>query len=106
MVPEEPARSGAPDFYMEMARESVDLPACSLSRARAARRVLRYLLDSNEFLSPYGIRSLSRIHRERPFVHARGMRGAGAWITARRIEHPLFGGNSNCGTGMVPVIIC
>ena len=31
-------------------------------------RVLRYLLDENEFLSPHGIRSLSRVHAEHPYV--------------------------------------
>ena len=64
------------------------------SRERLAR-VLRYLLDTNEFLSPYGIRSLSRIHRDRPFVlHVDG--------EERRVDYdpgesstPLFGGNSN-----------
>ena len=36
-------------------------------------RVLGYLLDEDEFLSPYGIRSLSRYHRDHPFVvHAGG----------------------------------
>jgi hypothetical protein len=36
-------------------------------------RVLKYVLDENEFLSPYGVRSLSRYHREHPFVlHAGG----------------------------------
>jgi hypothetical protein len=57
--------------------------------------VLRYLLDPNEFLSPYGIRSLSRIHSERPFVLA--VDGE-----ERRVDYepgesttPLFGGNSN-----------
>src|SRR5260370_26571044 len=37
------------------------------SRARL-ERVLRYLLDENEFLSPHGIRSLSRFHKEHPQV--------------------------------------
>ena len=37
------------------------------SRERLTR-VLRYLLDENEFLSPYGVRSLSRVHLEHPFV--------------------------------------
>ena len=36
------------------------------SVARAAGAVLRYLLDENEFLSPFGIRSLSRYHEEHP----------------------------------------
>jgi Glycosyl hydrolase family 63 C-terminal domain len=31
-------------------------------------RVLRYLLDEQEFLSPYGVRSLSRIHLDQPYV--------------------------------------
>ncbi|MBI3319422.1 MAG: glucosidase, partial [Candidatus Omnitrophica bacterium] len=39
------------------------------SRERLTR-VLRYLLDEREFLSPYGLRSLSRIHQERPYVLA------------------------------------
>ena len=30
-------------------------------------RVLGYLLDENEFLSPHGIRSLSRYHKDHPF---------------------------------------
>src|SRR4026209_446164 len=32
------------------------------------RRMLAYMLDENEFLSPYGIRSLSRCHAEHPYV--------------------------------------
>ena len=32
------------------------------------RRVLAYLLDENEFLSPYGIRALSRYHAEHPYI--------------------------------------
>src|SRR5262249_23342266 len=37
------------------------------SRTRL-ERVLRYMLDESEFLSPYGLRSVSRYHREHPFV--------------------------------------
>ena len=37
------------------------------------RRVLAKMLDENEFLSPYGIRSLSRFHGEHPYVfHVEG----------------------------------
>ena len=32
------------------------------------RRVLKVMLDEREFLSPYGIRALSQIHREHPYV--------------------------------------
>ena len=31
------------------------------------RRVLKYMLNEDEFLSPYGIRSLSKAHLEHPF---------------------------------------
>jgi hypothetical protein len=36
------------------------------------RRILTRVLDENEFLSPHGIRSLSRYHAEHPYVFAAG----------------------------------
>ncbi|MCU1258382.1 MAG: hypothetical protein JWO80_1267, partial [Bryobacterales bacterium] len=58
-------------------------------------RVLRTVLDENEFLSPYGIRSLSKIHDKHPYV----LRVDGE---ERRVAYEpgeshsgLFGGNSN-----------
>src|SRR5204862_5635610 len=36
------------------------------------RRILTRMLDENEFLSPYGIRSLSRYHAEHPYVFSAG----------------------------------
>jgi hypothetical protein len=57
--------------------------------------ILRYVLDENEFLSPFGIRSLSRIHHDRPYVCSPGG-------TPQRVDYEpgnsttsLFGGNSN-----------
>ncbi|MBV9742233.1 MAG: glucosidase [Acidobacteriia bacterium] len=59
------------------------------------RRVLAYVLDENEFLAPHGIRSLSRVHRELPYV----LRANGSEY---RVDYEpgesatgLFGGNSN-----------
>jgi hypothetical protein len=59
------------------------------------RRVLRFMLDENEFLSPYGIRALSRVHRERPYVM--GVNGHSYSVAYEPAESSsgLFGGNSN-----------
>jgi hypothetical protein len=58
-------------------------------------RILNYLVDEEEFLSPFGIRSLSRIYRERPFV----LRSHGAEAEVHYepgvSESGMFGGNSN-----------
>jgi len=64
------------------------------SRERLTR-VLRYVLDEGEFLSPYGIRSLSRAHAQRPFVlHAGGREHRVDYLPGDS-DSGLFGGNSN-----------
>ncbi len=59
------------------------------------RRVLARMLDEAEFLSPYGLRSLSRHHREHPLVIA--LDGGAARLDYEPAESRtgLFGGNSN-----------
>ncbi len=58
-------------------------------------RLLRYVLDENEFLSPFGLRSVSKFHKDHPFVFEAG--GA-----SHRVDYEpgdsttgLYGGNSN-----------
>jgi hypothetical protein len=64
------------------------------SRSRL-ERVLRYALDEREFLSPYGIRSLSRIHLEHPYLfQAEGNAYRVAYVPGES-DNDLFGGNSN-----------
>ncbi len=59
------------------------------------QRVLRYLLDEQEFLSPYGIRSLSRIYMEKPYEFwTDGMSYQVDYVPAES-NTGLFGGNSN-----------
>jgi hypothetical protein len=59
------------------------------------QRVLSYLLDEKEFLSPYGIRALSRYHLENPFVfHTGGQEHRVEYLPAES-NNGMFGGNSN-----------
>jgi hypothetical protein len=59
------------------------------------RQVLRVMLDENEFSSPYGIRSLSRHHREHPYRwFVNGEEHRVGYEPGESASH-LFGGNSN-----------
>jgi len=65
-----------------------------LARSRLLR-VLEYMLDESEFLSPHGIRALSKYHQQNPFI----LRVDGQ---EHRVDYEpaesntgLFGGNSN-----------
>jgi hypothetical protein len=59
------------------------------------RYVLKTMLDENEFLSPYGIRSISRYHAEHPYVfYVNGQEYRVDYWPAES-ESPMFGGNSN-----------
>src|SRR5262249_41261497 len=61
------------------------------------RRVLSKMLDENEFLSPFGIRSLSRYHAEHPYVfHAGGQDYCVSYLPAQS-DTGMFGGHSNWG---------
>jgi len=58
-------------------------------------RMLRYVFDENEFLSPFGIRSLSRAYAEHPYVlDSDGQRQTVEYVPAES-NTSLFGGNSN-----------
>jgi hypothetical protein len=59
------------------------------------RRILSRMLDENEFLSDYGIRALSRAHREKPYVlNVHGQEYRVAYLPAES-DSGVFGGNSN-----------
>jgi len=59
------------------------------------RSVLRYMLDENEFLSPFGIRALSRYHRENPYTFSVGRDVYRVDYEPAESTSGLFGGNSN-----------
>jgi mannosylglycerate hydrolase MGH1-like protein/glycosyl hydrolase family 63 len=64
------------------------------SRERLVR-VLRYMLDEQEFLSPFGIRSLSKIHQSHPFSLRFNGDDHRLEYTPGESTTGLFGGNSN-----------
>jgi len=67
----------------------------SLLRGYRMKCLLRYMLDENEFLSPYGIRSVSKYHLEHPYiVNVDGMQFSIKYTPAES-DSGLFGGNSN-----------
>jgi hypothetical protein len=67
----------------------------SLFNEAKLRRVLARMLDENEFLSPYGIRALSRYHQEHPFVfHCNGQEFRVDYLPGDS-NSGMFGGNSN-----------
>jgi hypothetical protein len=81
--------------------ESMEVPGqgvrrlLSIVNRERLRRVLKIMLSEEEFLSPYGIRSLSRFHRDHPYILS--VNG-----TQHRVDYEpaesttaLFGGNSN-----------
>jgi hypothetical protein len=59
------------------------------------RRILSKMLDENEFLSPYGIRSLSKFHQQHPFVFYVGGQAYRVDYLPAESNTGMFGGNSN-----------
>ena len=83
---------GASISYAEMGHGHRLLAVPSRERLE---RVLSYMLDEHEFFSPYGIRSVSRVHLDRPYVfRAEGMEWGVDYVPGESTTG-AFGGNSN-----------
>jgi hypothetical protein len=67
----------------------------SLLSKRKLQRVLGYMLDENEFLGPYGIRSLSKYHLDHPFKFWVGNEEYKVQYLPAESNTGMFGGNSN-----------
>ncbi len=66
-----------------------------LVNQKRLRRILTRMLDENEFLSPYGIRSLSRYHAEHPYVFSASGQEYRVSYLPGESDSGMFGGNSN-----------
>ena len=80
-----------------MARDGQDPGRRILAIPTRARleRVLKYVFDESEFLSPHGVRSISRAYREHPFTVALGGENYQVDYEPGESRSWIFGGNSN-----------
>ena len=67
----------------------------SVLNRKKLERVLAYVLDENEFLGPHGIRSVSRHHKDHPFVFNLEGRAYDVTYLPAESNSGMFGGNSN-----------
>ena len=81
--------------YMECSGGGQGRRLLAVPSRERLERVLRYVLDEDEFLSPYGIRSLSRFHREHPYVFRTDDQEHRVDYSPGESTTGMFGGNSN-----------
>jgi hypothetical protein len=67
----------------------------ALVNADRLRRILARMLDENEFLSPFGIRALSRYHDAHPYIFAIDGQDSKVNYQPAESDSGMFGGNSN-----------
>jgi hypothetical protein len=83
--------------HLDMSRQSEQGTRYLLTIAnrRKLERIYRYVLDENEFLSPHGVRALSKFHRDHPFVLALDGQSHSVDYEPGESTTGFFGGNSN-----------
>jgi hypothetical protein len=74
---------------------SGEMHLLSLLRGHRMKRILYRMLDETEFLSPHGIRALSKYHLDHPYEFEVGDQLYSVPYTPGESTVPLFGGNSN-----------
>jgi hypothetical protein len=81
--------------YMTEGKSEAGRRLLAIPSKQRLERVLRYVFDEREFLSPYGVRSLSRIYEGKPFVLQAGGQEYRVSYVPGESDSALFGGNSN-----------
>ncbi len=77
------------------AAEDHDVRILAIPSKERLERLLAYLLDEEEFLSPYGIRSLSKYHEKHPYSFFAGGKEHRVEYMPDESDTGMFGGNSN-----------
>jgi hypothetical protein len=72
-----------------------DRRLCAILNETNLRRVLRTMLDESEFLSPYGIRALSKYHADHPYKVSVAAETYEVGYLPAESDTGMFGGNSN-----------
>jgi hypothetical protein len=67
----------------------------SLLRGSRMKKLLRRMLDETEFLSDYGVRAISRIHKDQPYTFRWGNQSMTVEYQPGESTSGMFGGNSN-----------
>jgi len=81
--------------YLEKSSRAHQHRLLAIPSRERLQRVLHYVLDEREFLSPYGIRSLSKIHQDEPYrLQVNGESFEVSYVPGES-RTGLFGGNSN-----------
>ena len=95
------------EWFIENRADLTENVACMHTKGEGERRllsivgseqlksILKFMLDSNEFLSLYGIRALSRVHKECPYVLPVNGHEYRVRYEPAESSTGLFGGNSN-----------
>jgi len=84
--------------YMQQKQSNGDLRTrrlLAIPSKERLQRVLHYVLDEREFLSPCGVRGLSRVHADQPFILNCGADEQRVEYVPAESTSSMFGGNSN-----------
>jgi hypothetical protein len=67
----------------------------TIANRKKLERIYRYVFDENEFLSPHGVRALSKFHKDHPFMLSIDGQSHSVDYEPAESTSDLFGGNSN-----------